>query len=96
MKKTPLPAAGERDAEIEFNLLFPSRRRKDFDENSPEASVLRIFSCLPADYISPELFTRLLGPDFPLAETLEKLAEREIIRKDENNDSYLLCSETNM
>ena len=96
MKKSPFPASGERDAETEFSSFFPSRRRNDFDRNGPEASVLRIFYCLPADYISPEFFSRILGRDFPLTETLDKLAEKGIIKKDEKNGSYLLCYEAGM
>ena|GEM_PF-1257195 len=96
MKKTILPAIGERDNESEFSHFFPSRPLKDFDRNSPEASVLRVFSCLPSEYVSPKLFSRLLGQDFPLNETLRKLTEKGMIRKNEKDESFALCSESIM
>ena len=62
--------------------------------NSQEASVLRLFTCLPPEAISPDLLAAVLGPDFPLAETLEKLTEKAFIRKDGGNGAYFLCPES--
>ena len=50
--------------------------------------------CLHPEAVSPELLALVLGPGFPLAETLEKLTERSFIRKDEGNGSYFYCPES--
>ena len=89
MKKSAFP-------NIEISRLFPSRQKRAYEVKSEEVSVLRIFSCLPDEYISPELFLRILGSDLPIKPILDDLKERGIIRKNEVNESYQLCAEGSM
>ena len=86
MKKTPL-------SDVDISRLFPLRSKKSFDSKSKEASVIRVFSCLCGEYITAELFYRVLGPDFPLLPILEHLSGMGIIRKNDDNNSYILCLE---
>jgi flagellar biosynthesis protein FlhA len=89
-KPAPFAASDSPDPGEEFARFFPSRGQESFAKTEHETKVLNLFRCLPLEYVSAELLESLLGPRFPLGDTLAALAAKGALVKNEQNGGFLL------
>ncbi|MDR1862318.1 MAG: FHIPEP family type III secretion protein [Treponema sp.] len=89
-KSVPFAGSDNPDPGEEFNRFFPSRNQEIFEKTEYETEVLKLFRCLPLEYVSPEFLGSLLGPRFPLGDTLASLAAKGALVRNEQNGSFLL------
>jgi flagellar biosynthesis protein FlhA len=89
-KYIPFAAPDNPDPGKDFARFFPSRNQESFEKNEHETEVLKLFRCLPLEYVSAEFLESLLGPRFPLGDTLASLAAKGALVKNEQNGGFLL------
>jgi flagellar biosynthesis protein FlhA len=74
----------------EFRRFFPSRNPGDFEKTEFETELLKLFRCLPQEYVSLEFLESLLDSAFPLGDTLASLSARGLLLRNEQNGSFCL------
>jgi flagellar biosynthesis protein FlhA len=89
-KSVPFAVSDNPDPGEEFVRFFPSRNRETLEKTGHETEVLKLFRCLPLEYVSAELLESLLGPRFPLGDTLDSLTAKGALVKNEQNGGFLL------
>jgi flagellar biosynthesis protein FlhA len=96
-KSVPFTGPANPDPGEAFARFFPSRsshpssKKETFEHTTGhEADVLKLFRCLPLEYVSAEFLESLLGPRFPLGDTLASLTARGVLVRNEQNGGFLL------
>jgi flagellar biosynthesis protein FlhA len=99
-KSVPFTGPANPDPGEAFARFFPSRsshpscKKETFEHATTitghETEVLKLFRCLPLEYVSAEFLESLLGPRFPLGDTLASLTDRGALVRNEQNGGFLL------
>jgi flagellar biosynthesis protein FlhA len=89
-KSVPFSAPDNPDPGEEFARFFPSHNQGTSEKTGHETEVLKLFRCLPREYVSAEFLESLLGPRFPLGDTLASLAAKGALVRNEQNGGFLL------
>jgi flagellar biosynthesis protein FlhA len=95
-KSVPFTGLDNPDPGEAFARFFPSRvshpsyKKETAEYTRHETEVLKLFRCLPLEYVSAEFLESLLGPRFPLGDTLASLTARGVLLRNEQNGGFLL------
>jgi flagellar biosynthesis protein FlhA len=98
-KSVPFAASDNPDPGEAFARFFPSRlscfsgpsgKKETFENTMHETEVLKLFRCLPLEYVSAEFLESLLGAHFPLGDTLASLTAKGALVRNEQNGGFLL------
>jgi flagellar biosynthesis protein FlhA len=94
--KQPISAQDDPDPGEAFARFFPSRashpsyKQEAVEYTRHETEVLKLFRCLPVEYVSAEFLESLFGPRFPLGDTLASLTAKGALVRNEQNGGFLL------
>jgi flagellar biosynthesis protein FlhA len=89
-KSVPFTGSDNPDPGEAFARFFPSHKKESIDETGHETALLKLFRCFPLEYVSAEFLESLLGPRFPLADTLASLTAGGALVRNEQNGGFLL------
>jgi flagellar biosynthesis protein FlhA len=95
-KSVPFTGSDNPDPGEAFARFFPSRasqpsyKKETFEHTRHEMEVLKLFRCLPLEYVSAEFLESLFGPRFPLGDTLASLTSKGVLVQNEQNGGFLL------